>query len=226
VETLAKVCGSGIDNMFLMTDADDKLEQITMQMFKENLSLEVFEGKFSCCEMGHKHQPWCDREKLVESVLGLYYHLLTQAEDPTVQVVLDHIKGNKERFFPKHFDFALEDGTTEPRELFGELVVMLEGRARGDPIYHTHAETCAGSHVSSAKGATAMQPGESVRSSAQTPASNSTLSPVQGSQPSPASGISHGPVNLGLPPTVSPHVSHHSPLSPVPVDMWTAQTTI
>jgi len=71
--TLSKVCASGIDNMYVMDGADSNLIPVTIDMFKENLSLRVFEGNFSCCAMGHKNQAYCDKEQLVQSILGLYF---------------------------------------------------------------------------------------------------------------------------------------------------------
>jgi hypothetical protein len=126
VETLAKVCASGIDNMYIMDEVDSDLQQVTMEMFKQSLSLRVFEGAFSCCAMGHKNQAYCDKEQLVQSVLGLYFKTLSQQDHPTRKMVLEHIEESKDRFFPSFFKFSLPGGREEERELFGDLVSTME----------------------------------------------------------------------------------------------------
>jgi hypothetical protein len=126
VETLAKVCGSGIDNMYIMDAVDSDLQPVTMEMFKQSLSLRVFEGAFSCCAMGHKNQAYCDKEQLVQSVLGLYFKTLSVQDDPTRKMVLEHIEESKDRFFPSFFTFSLPGGREEERELFGDLVSTME----------------------------------------------------------------------------------------------------
>jgi HAMP domain-containing protein len=144
VETLSKVCGSGLDKMFLMTGVDSALEQVTIQTFKENLSLRVFEGNFSCCALGHRGQPYCDKELLVESVLGLYHQVLTSEKRDLV--ILEHIEESKERFFPTRFRFfkgqATDDALDEfeDRELFGELVPLVEDIAAGYAVIHVDGQ--------------------------------------------------------------------------------------
>jgi hypothetical protein len=126
VETLSKVCASGIDNMYVMDEVDSELTPVTMEMFQQKLSLRVFEGEFSCCSMGHKNQAYCDKEQLVQSVLGLYFKTLSMQDDPSRKVVLQHIEEAKDRFFPAFFKFSLPDGREEERELFGDLVSTME----------------------------------------------------------------------------------------------------
>jgi len=129
VETLSKVCASGIDNMFLMDGVEAELQPVTMDMFQQSLSLRVFEGTFSCCAMGHKNQAYCDKEQLVQSVLGLYFKTLSMQDSSTRKVVLEHIEESKDRFFPAFFTFSLPDGREEERELFGDLVSTMEVHA-------------------------------------------------------------------------------------------------
>jgi hypothetical protein len=129
VETLSKVCASGIDNMYVMDGVDSNLMPVTIDMFKENLSLRVFEGSFSCCAMGHKNQAYCDKEQLVQSILGLYFKTLSMTDNSTRKVVLEHIQDSKDRFFPAFFKFSLPDGREEERELFGDLVSTMEVHA-------------------------------------------------------------------------------------------------
>jgi hypothetical protein len=112
--------------MYIMNAVDSDLQPVTMDMFKQSLSLRVFEGAFSCCAMGHKNQTYCDKEQLVQSVLGLYFKTLSMQDDPTRKMVLEHIQEAKERFFPSFFTFSLPGGRQEERELFGDLVSTME----------------------------------------------------------------------------------------------------
>lgn len=35
-------------------------------------AVRVFDGQLTCCERGHEGQDYCDREKLVKPLLGLF----------------------------------------------------------------------------------------------------------------------------------------------------------
>ena len=77
----------------------------------------VFEGEFSCCQQKHARTS-CDKEALVEPVLGLYSLVLRQIRaginrdnmDPIYRHICDH----KGRFFPSTYSFqaAGNDKTT------------------------------------------------------------------------------------------------------------------
>lgn len=112
--------------MYIMDEVDSELQPVTMDMFKHSLSLRVFEGAFSCCAMGHQNQAYCDKEQLVQSVLGLYFKTLSMQQHPTRRMVLEHMEESKDRFFPPFFTFALPGGREEERELFGDLVTTME----------------------------------------------------------------------------------------------------
>jgi hypothetical protein len=129
-EMLAKICSSGLDNFFIFT-GDSELEAVTEQRLP-SLSMYVFEGEFSCCQQKHIKSS-CDKEALVEPVLGLYSLVLRQVRAGVnlqrMDPVLQHIRENKERFFPTTYTFQTE-GSMEERELFGPLVEASEKYVR------------------------------------------------------------------------------------------------
>jgi hypothetical protein len=133
-EMLAKICSSGLENFFVLSTEGSELQRVT-EDWLPSLSVYVFEGEFSCCQQGHRTGT-CDKEALVEPVLGLYSLLLRQAKSSSdasgahMEKVLRHIVQSKERFFPNKYTYKVSgfDGvvTTEERELFGPLVEALE----------------------------------------------------------------------------------------------------
>ncbi|CAK0790506.1 unnamed protein product [Prorocentrum cordatum] len=131
-EMLSKICSSGLENFFVLSTEGGELQRVTEEWLP-SLSMYVFEGDFSCCQQGHCHGA-CDKEALVEPVLGLYSLVLRQVNDGSgsarhMEQVLRHIRQSKERFFPRTYTYrvtAPEGTTTEERELFGPLVEALE----------------------------------------------------------------------------------------------------
>mmetsp|Transcript_55583 Transcript_55583/g.154799 ORF Transcript_55583/g.154799 Transcript_55583/m.154799 type:complete len:1117 (-) Transcript_55583:152-3502(-) len=126
-EMLAKVCSSGLRNFFLF-EGGGALEPITEERLL-SLSMYVFEGDFSCCQQKHA-KSCCDKEALVEPVLGLYSLVLRQiranANCKNMEPIMKHIRDNKERFFPTLYSFQAEGVGAEERELFGPLVGATE----------------------------------------------------------------------------------------------------
>jgi hypothetical protein len=131
-EMLSKICSSGLENFFVLSTEGGELQRVTEEWLP-SLSMYVFEGAFSCCQQGHC-QGACDKEALVEPVLGLYSLVLRQVKGGSgsarhMEQVLRHIRQSKERFFPKTYTYRVstpERTTTEERELFGPLVEALE----------------------------------------------------------------------------------------------------
>jgi hypothetical protein len=126
-EMLAKVCSSGLRNFFIFA-GEGALEPVTEGRLP-SLSMYVFEGDYSCCQQKHA-KSCCDKEALVEPVLGLYGLVLRQARAGVdlkhLQPVLKHIYNNKERFFPPSHRLQVNDAIPEERELFGPLVECME----------------------------------------------------------------------------------------------------
>ncbi|CAK0876974.1 unnamed protein product [Prorocentrum cordatum] len=135
-EMLSKICSSGLENFFVLSTEGGELQRVTEEWLP-SLSMYVFEGEFSCCQQRHAHSA-CDKEALVEPVLGLYSLVLRQVSDAQgssgarhMEQVLRHIRQSKERFFPKKYTYRMapQEGETEQeqeRELFGPLVEALE----------------------------------------------------------------------------------------------------
>jgi hypothetical protein len=126
-EMLAKICSSGLQNFFIFGESRE-LEQVTEDLLP-SLSMYVFEGEFSCCQQKHIKSS-CDKEALVEPVLGLYSLVLRQVRAGInlqhMQPIMNHIRNNKERFFPPVYTFQAEGVPAEERELFGPLVESTE----------------------------------------------------------------------------------------------------
>jgi hypothetical protein len=134
-EMLSKLCSSGLENFFVLSTEGGELQRVTEEWLP-SLSTLVFEGRFSCCQQGHVHGV-CDKESLVEPILGLYSLVLRQvnvgSKDGSarhMEQVHRHIRQSKERFFPKRYTFDVKDADgahrVESRELFGPLVEALE----------------------------------------------------------------------------------------------------
>lgn len=137
-EMLAKICSSGLENFFVLSTQGGELQRVTEEWLP-SLSMYVFEGEFSCCQQGHQNAT-CDKEALVEPVLGLYSLVLRQSHGINAPAdtarrhmdpVLRHIRQSKERFFPRTYTYAVTTaegvpGPSEERELFGPLVEELE----------------------------------------------------------------------------------------------------
>jgi hypothetical protein len=127
-EMLAKICSSGLENFFIFESSEGGLEPVTEDRLP-SLSMFVFEGEFSCCQQRHIKSS-CDKEALVEPVLGLYSLVLRQTRSnvncKNMEPVMKHIRDNKERFFPTLYSFQAEGTSAEERELFGPLVSATE----------------------------------------------------------------------------------------------------
>ncbi|CAK0880945.1 unnamed protein product [Prorocentrum cordatum] len=127
-EMLAKICSSGLENFFIFASGEGDLEPVTEDTLP-SLSMFVFEGEFSCCQQRHIKSS-CDKEALVEPVLGLYSLVLRQIRAnvncKNMEPIMKHIRDNKERFFPTLYSFQAEGVGAEERELFGPLVGATE----------------------------------------------------------------------------------------------------
>jgi len=154
-EVLAKICSSGLDNFFIFA-SEGELEAVTEKRLP-SLSMYVFEGEFSCCQQKHIKST-CDKEALVEPVLGLYSLVLRQVRAginlQRMDPVLQHIRENKERFFPTTYRFHTE-GSVEDRELFGPLVEASERYVRDLSV--TECQVSFDSTLKSVRGSSTLQ---------------------------------------------------------------------
>ena len=107
------------------------------------IDLNVFLGDFRCCSLGHMGCRRCDREKLRTPILGIYAqycrtfmsdHRVAAGPGMTHLFPIEQIELDKERMFPRFFEFVTAPGdlpsSVEVRELFGPLPEMLEQRIR------------------------------------------------------------------------------------------------
>ena len=130
-EMLSKVCGSGLEHMYVYRGTDDKsggkLEPVTVESLKQ-LSLHVFDGNFSCCALKHANCTRCDKQELALPVLGLYSLVLTRRSQPHMAEVAQMIQQDKARFFPSHIDFATGEHAEhhERRPLLDGLIEVME----------------------------------------------------------------------------------------------------
>eukprot|EP00756_Hemistasia_phaeocysticola_P028128 Hpha_TRINITY_DN16160_c0_g2::TRINITY_DN16160_c0_g2_i1::g.3154::m.3154 len=131
-EMMAKVCGSGLEHMYIIQGEAATMEPVT-EDFLVQLDLRVFEGQFSCCALNHKGTFRCDKESLMSPILGLYSLVIKQKSNPHIQRIFKLIDADRDRFFPPDFTFVDEQGRKDKRELFGPLVPKMEQRVmQGD----------------------------------------------------------------------------------------------
>lgn len=135
MEILARVCSCGLHETYFVTGNPVsgilQMTQPSQDQFDE-LPLRVFQGEFTCCAQKHKGKfVSCDKEFLVEPVLGLY--MLCMKGQRTVkhmQPVCKAIADDKNNFFPKKHIYNYEDKygdhTQVSRTLFGPMVEAAE----------------------------------------------------------------------------------------------------
>jgi hypothetical protein len=113
-EVMAKACSSGLDNMFICQGSGKDIRAYTKDDFA-NVSLKVFEGDFS---------NRADMEFLVEPILGLYWQVLLNRDEPNMAAVHAEIQKDKRSFFP-----ATDSVARNRMQLFGPLVEVIEEHA-------------------------------------------------------------------------------------------------
>ena len=152
-ELVAKLVGSGIQNLFFCEACDGTLQQVTEEMVR-GLDLNVFFGEFQCCTVRHAGHLRCDREKLRTPMLGIFAHYLqdrmsdqgSHAEEATARAFsTELIEQDRERMFPSVFQFETTHNnvtsSSEVRELFGPLLKMMEQRIRASGAAHNELMT-------------------------------------------------------------------------------------
>ena len=152
-ELVAKLVGSGIQNLFFCEACDGTLQQVTEEMVR-GIDLNVFFGEFPCCTVRHAGHLRCDREKLRTPMLGIFDHYLqdrmsdqgAHAEEATARALsTEVIEQDRERMFPSVFQFETTDNyvtiSSEVRELFGPLLKMVEQRIRASGAAHNELMT-------------------------------------------------------------------------------------
>ena len=92
-------------------------------------ALDVMNGEFTCCRLGHPHGDPCDREALMLPLLGLYADIYAERHGKHAEAYA-FIEPLKHRLFPETFEYVHKglDGveTTTTQVLFGDLIAAVE----------------------------------------------------------------------------------------------------
>ena len=148
-ELLARLVGSGIQNLFLYEACDGSLQQVTQEMAR-GIDLNVFLGEFPCCTVRHCGHLRCDREKLRTPMLGIFAHYVrdrirqqaaTTEEATACLLSTELIEHDRDRMFSRFFQFQTATSSCEVRELFGPLLEMVEQRIRASGQAHNELMT-------------------------------------------------------------------------------------
>ena len=143
-EILAKVCSTGLDNMYLCA-GDGLYKPFTKDDF-DHISMNVYEGDFTVQS---------DCEKLVLPILGLYSLILRKRENEQMREMKHFIDENKSRFFPDSYELKDESGKLEKWKLFKNLVPLMEQyveellaveASAGTPVTEVCAASAADAH--------------------------------------------------------------------------------
>ena len=152
-ELVARLVGSGIQNLFFCEACAGTLQQVAEEMVR-GIDLNVFFGEFPCCTVRHAGHLRCDREKLWTPMLGIFDHYVqdrmsdqgAHAEEATARALAtEAIEQDRERMFPSVFKFETTHNyvtiSSEVRELFGPLLKMVEQRIRASGAAHNELMT-------------------------------------------------------------------------------------
>ena len=86
-------------------------------------ALDVMNGEFTCCRLGHPHGDPCDREALMLPLLGLYADIYAERHGKQAEAYA-FIEPVKSSLFPETFEYVHKglDGveTTTTQVLFGD----------------------------------------------------------------------------------------------------------
>ena len=115
----------GFNNMYLATSESD-IDLVNDNEFKISDAIKVFRGDFTCCRLNHPLGGACDREELLEPMLGLYCDVYKRRFSPRMKRFYDEIEHCKNIVFPKQIEVTLPSGVVETRPLFTDLIEMAE----------------------------------------------------------------------------------------------------
>jgi len=111
--------------MYLAT-SDSDIDLVNDNEFKISDAIKVFRGDFTCCRLNHPLGGACDREELLEPMLGLYCDVYKRRFSPRMKRFYDEIEHCKNIVFPKQIEVTLPSGVVETRPLFTDLIEMAE----------------------------------------------------------------------------------------------------
>ena len=92
-------------------------------------ALDVMNGEFTCCRLGHPNEDPCDREELMLPLLGLYADIYRERHGKHAEAYA-FIEPIKDRLFPATFKYTHRSPegveTTTTQVLFGDLIAAVE----------------------------------------------------------------------------------------------------
>ena len=104
-----------------------KLEkQDYVQLMQNDDMVDVFGGKFSCCDRLHAQAgndgDICDREKLLMPMLGMYCDMYKRRYNPSVMKIYALIEPRKNELYPTEIDVNLRGNKKRYVNLFDDLI--------------------------------------------------------------------------------------------------------
>jgi len=100
----------GTQKMYIMEENNIEPADFSNEVIWNGLLIQ--DGIFSCCQKGHAYGSPCDKEKCVETQLGLYNRLRMQhasSSGAATRAMMEFIQANKKRVFPPaYFDDLVE----------------------------------------------------------------------------------------------------------------------
>jgi len=115
--------GVGADNIKLIAEYEnDQDGDLTSEM------LDVFNGEYTCCRLGHRNKGRCDRESLMEPMLGLYSDIYKRRYKPNIQDVYEKIVAKKKKIvYPPSVSVTYqEDDTSATIPLYKNYLTIVE----------------------------------------------------------------------------------------------------
>eukprot|EP00927_Polykrikos_kofoidii_P012201 TRINITY_DN15246_c0_g2_i2.p1 TRINITY_DN15246_c0_g2~~TRINITY_DN15246_c0_g2_i2.p1 ORF type:complete len:357 (+),score=30.10 TRINITY_DN15246_c0_g2_i2:120-1073(+) len=138
-ELFAKILTTGFGNIYTARSDSDALENFGKDV---DISLNIFEGDFTCCSRKHACMLRCDRERLQTTFLGLYVHLLMSAKTCGSDInsdwqVFDEVISKTRTLFPRSLKMSSTsnrcEATTATCSLFGNRVALCDELVRLRP---------------------------------------------------------------------------------------------
>jgi len=124
-EVTAHASRRGFNNMYLATSESD-IQLVNDDEYNIGDAINIFQGDFTCCRLQHPNHGACDREELLEPMLGLYCDVYKRRFSPRMKRFYDEIEHCKSTVFPEEIEVVLTDGVVETRPLFKDLIDMVE----------------------------------------------------------------------------------------------------
>eukprot|EP00928_Gymnodinium_smaydae_P098096 TRINITY_DN9046_c0_g1_i1.p1 TRINITY_DN9046_c0_g1~~TRINITY_DN9046_c0_g1_i1.p1 ORF type:complete len:357 (-),score=52.67 TRINITY_DN9046_c0_g1_i1:126-1160(-) len=123
----ASFCFIGNPSMMFLKEHMGKLPRVPPGWIDD--VLRVFDGNMTCCTRKHPEAGPCDRESLVEPLIGMYFALMLESQDgKTINhadrdvAAIATLLANPDEYFPKTFKYVSKNGGQSDRVLFGDMI--------------------------------------------------------------------------------------------------------